>query len=916
MFLCNSIWAQTVVTGKIVDASNKGVFAVNIKTLETNQYTTTNEAGEFRLVLTTQTTLIVTLEFTAIGFQKISRQVKPNTSKIDLGILPFKELSLSLAGIEINGKRNYEGSSNSSLIIGREAIEQIPALSLNDLLNQIPNKKIAPPSLQQVQSVTLRSAFSPVSTGRNIYEMNNAFGVAIIVDGNTISNNMNMQSFNPSGSGSNGVKTNINVDSYGLNGSPTSGSYTGDFAFGGIDLRQIPVDNIESIEVVAGVPSAKYGDLSEGAIIVERQAGKTPAYVRMQLRDNATSYGFSKGFGLGKKAGALNIGINYVSSFADNRDKLKAYNRLTLSTMHTNYYGANKRIKNTLSVDYGRNLDGVKRDHDDPMGKMAKFDSWNFSAANRTFFNIGHNFLKSISLNLRYANAHQTSYTEEFNNEPYILVSDATTTGIHEGTYGLGIFTSQSLIDGRPLNISGKLDFNSEFNTGNITHFLSYGTSYSYGANNGLGQVLDPGRPRSFMKVSGSGGLSTNRSERYYDFRLAIPQQDVGFYIEDVFKAKVFNRDLNVRAGMRYDLQNNLPSFAPRVNVNYELSKSVRFGLAYGISYKSPALGQRYPGPSYFEVPIINAYAANGKAAESIYLVYVNRYDPSAKDLKSANSQTFEFSSQIKLHQYQLSFNAFYKTYRNGIGNLRTDIINVLPTYSATFIPNQQPILTQTGTRKVLTSFSQFSNNLAADNQGIEVIFSTPEFKSIATSFNISGGIFRTKNKLENLRVSNFTSTTTDPNYAIIAFYPANKETSYSSSARITSTTHIPKISLFVQLIAEFDLLQKTVNNANSGIPVAYYNQNYDYITINNFNSSDPNYGHTFKPASELNAGNLPVIIPNFHLSIGKEIKKRLKFAFNVYNVFNYQPYYIDTGLSYRYPNAAPTFGAELSLKL
>lgn len=909
---------RTLVIGKIVDAKGQGLAAVNIKTLETNQYVTSSANGGFKLILNQNEQATITLEFTYIGYQKLTKTIKPTTSQIDLGTLALKELNLNLEGIEINAKRDYQGSSNSSLIIGRDLIEQVPALSLNDLLNQIPNKKMAAPSLQQVQSVTLRGSFSAVGNGRNIYEMNNSFGVAIIVDGNTITNNLNMQSFNPSinGTGSNGVKTTINVDGYSLNGSPTSTSYSGDFAFGGTDLRQIPADQIESIEVIAGVPSAKYGDLSDGAIIVERQAGKAPAYVRMQLRDNATSYGFSKGFGLGKHLGALNVNVNYVNSFADNRDKLKAYKRLTLGTMHTNYYGLKKRIKNTFSLDYGRNLDGVRRDADDPRGKMAKFNSWNFSASNRTSFNIESNFLKNISLNLRYASGHQVSYTEEFSNEPYILVSDATTSGIHEGTYAKGIFTAQSLIDGRPLSISGKLDFNSEFATGAVTHFLSYGASYSHGANNGLGQVIDPSRPRNFISVSGSSSLSTNRSERYYDFNLAVAQQDFGFYVEDVFKIKLFERALNFRAGVRYDIQNNLPSFAPRINMNYELSPAVRLGLAYGLSYKSPALGQRYPGPSYFEIPVINAYASNGKAAESIYLVYVNRYDPSAKDLKSAYGETFEFSSQIKLKKYQLSLNVFHKNFANGFGNLRVDQVVTLPIYSATFRPNQQPLLTQTGTRKVMTNYTQFGNNLASTNQGFDVILTTPEIKPIATSFNISGGLFVTKNKSENLVYRTFTATAVNPDYAILGLYPANHATTYLSTGRISSTTHIPKISLFIQATAEFDLMRKTVNQRNSGTPLAYYNQNYDYITITNTNTTDPNYGHLFISASEMNESNLPVIVPNFHLSIGKEIKKRFKFSFNVYNVFNYQPYYLDSTGSYRYPNSPPTFGAEISLKL
>lgn len=905
------------IDGRVVDDKKNVIPSTNIKIVELNQYATTDKDGKFKIPVNHLPNVSLTLEFTFIGYQKLTRLIKIQGDITDLGDIKLRDLNLGLETIDINAQRNYEGSSNSSLIISRDIIEQIPALSLNDLLNQIPNKKVSAPSLQSVQNLTLRSAFSPVQAGfSNIYEQNNAFGVAIIVDGNAISNNMNMQSFNPGTYGSNNTNTTIGVNSYGLSGSPTT-KYSGDFAFGGTDLRQIPADNIESIEVISGVPSAKYGDLSDGAVIVERQAGKSPGYLRMQLRDNATSYGYSKGFNLGKKSGALNVGLNYVNSFADNRDKLKAYKRVNFNAMHTSFYGIEKRLKNTFSIDYGRNLDGIKRDTDDPKGKLAKFDSWNLSASNRTSYRVDSKFLKNISLNLRYATGHQESYTEEFYNEPYILVSEATTTGIHEGAYDSGIYTAKSLIDGRPLNISAKLDFNSEFKLDNISHFLSYGASYNYGANNGLGQVLDPDRPRGIAKTSGNAGLSSNESERYYDFNLAVAQQDVGLYIEDVFKANLFNKPLSVRAGLRYDLQNNLPSFSPRINVNYEVNKALRFGLAYGISYKSPALGQRYPGPTFLEVPVINAYSTNGKANESIYLVYVNRYDPTAKDLKSSNSQTFEFSSQLKLRQYNLSLNLFHKNSKNGIGNNRVDNLVILPTYTATFRPDQQPILAQTGTRRVLLSFYKFANNLASNNQGFDLILSTPTYKAIATSFNISGGFFRSQSKTENLTIEgNKNPSPTNPNEAITAFYPAANNVSYVSNGRISSTTHIPKISLFIQLIAEFDLMQKTVNKSQAGIPIAYYDQNYNYITIENFDQNNPNYGFFYKPKSEINANNVPVIVPNFHLSIGKEIKKRFKFSFNVYNVFNYQPYYIDSDLSYRYPNQSPTFGAELSLKL
>ncbi|MDQ1139848.1 TonB-dependent receptor domain-containing protein [Pedobacter agri] len=907
------------IEGKVIDQQNKPIPSANIKIIETNQYGITAPDGSFKLPVKNLSNNTLTLEFTFISYQKLVKKVLISGNGTNLGNVILKELNLSLETIDINAKRNYEGQSNSSLIISRDIIEQTPALSVADLLNQLPNRKIVAPSLQSVQNITLRSSFAPTTNGRGAFEMNNSFGVAIIVDGNAISNNMNMQSFNPgllgagnslisgSYSGLNGAATPS------VNGSPVT-SYSGDFAFSGTDLRQIPADNIENIEVISGVAPAKYGDLTDGAVIIDRQAGKAPGYLRMQIRDNATSYGYSQGFKISEKAGAVNVGINYVNSFGDNRDRLKAYKRINTSAMYSNSFGIEKRLKNTLSLDYGRNLDGLRGDNDDITRTILRFDSWNFSVANRSNYRINSNFLKSASLNLRYAEGHQVSYREQFRNEPYLIVSDATTTGIHEGSYAPGIYTAASLIDGRPVNASAKLDFNADFKMGEITHFLGFGVSYDYGVNKGDGQVLDPSRPRA-QTAAATTSLTPNRSERYYDFNLAVPQRNVGFYLEDLFKVKMFNRDLNVRAGLRYDIQNALPSFSPRLNMNYAVDQNLRFGFSYGLSFKSPSLGQRYPGPTYFEIPIINSF--NGNAAESIYLVYVNRYDHNSSNLKSSKSQTFEFTSQLKLKEFNLSLSLFNKQNRNGINTISQRNYVTLPTYVATIRPGQQPMLTQTGTRTVGFQYSYFGNDLLSDNQGVELILNTPKIKAISTTFNVSGGLFRTNYETKSPKLDSFEDNgSTRPDYAIIGYYEPEKRVSFLSNARISSSTHIPKISLIVNFIAEFSLLQKTVQSETAGIPYAYLTREGRYIDIPNFDALNLDYGHLYKPASEINENNIPRVIPNFHLSLAKEIKKRFRFSFNVYNVFNYQPYYINTSGSYIYPSSAPSFGAEISIKL
>ena len=134
----------------------------------------------------------------------------------------------------------------TSSLIGHNAIRHIQATDLSDLSQLLPGVLTRNPDLNSPAVFTVRSATYENAT--------NALGTAILVDGMRLNNNMNMQQL-------------------GLEG---QGSLFNSSALSGFDVRSISPASIESVEVIRGVPSARYGDATSGVVLVNSKAGLQP----------------------------------------------------------------------------------------------------------------------------------------------------------------------------------------------------------------------------------------------------------------------------------------------------------------------------------------------------------------------------------------------------------------------------------------------------------------------------------------------------------------------------------------------------------------------------------------------------------------------------------------------------------------
>ncbi|MCW3462905.1 TonB-dependent receptor [Chitinophaga nivalis] len=881
-------WLQ----GKVVDLRGRPIAFATVALPDLEQVTYTNAAGGFHLRVDSIYAKTVSLRITYVGKKSIDTTVA--VSQPAPLFFMMQELSLSLSMLQVTATRKNNTNSNSSIVYDREAIEQIQAYSLADVLRTLPGKTMAPPDLQYKQQITLRSE----STDQ--FARNNSLGVAIIVDGVRRSNDGNMQSRSASQWGMGGSLLTNHKD-------PFAGNPSYDVAFSGIDLRDIPADNIESIEVISGVAAAKYGEITDGAIIVNRQAGKTDYRYSMRFNGSSVNTSLSKGYSLGPKLGALNVNVNYLYSNQDPRDKMKIFSRVTAGLMWTTYLA--KGIKNTFSLDYGTKIDNAKQDPDDNAQERTYSKDRRIAFSNRMAVEVNQPWLKNISFTMSYDRSYQESYRQLYLNGAPKAMADKDTTGIYEGYYIPGNYLALDHIIGRPSSFSGSLQLSNEWMTGRIRHGVSAGVNVNVTGNNGKGIVIDPTRPR-FVNQG-------YKNERPYDFNLLPSLINYGFYAEDNMLIPLLGKELRVQAGMRYDLQNGFASLQPRINASYQLDKHWRVNMAYGIASKSPTMAHRYPAPVYYDIPLVNAYA--GDVRESMYLVYTRKEIPDNRNMKPAKSAQVEAGVSYSKHGFSSSVFVYFKNNTDGFGEQSLFSPETLPVYDYQRIPGQKPVYFPTNKSRTYLNLSriQLTNNLSDRTFGAEWFISTPKIKAILTSFNLStsysSGTYR---KEGTLMVAASESSIDQGKKAWFGIYDNDSNKSWSLTTKLSADTHIPQLGFLITLSADIYWQNAKDFTNGSNYPHAYVDATGTIFPIAHFDPANPDYGHLTRRTGSDNRQRLPFVYSNMSLRVAKEIRQKIRFSVYAYNFLNLQPkHYFEDSRILRVYNSPVNVGAEMSIK-
>ena len=706
----------------------------------------------------------------------------------------MKESTFWLDKVEVVAKANKTGASTSSSI-SRAAIDHLQATSLSDIMELLPGQLSANPSLTGVSKANIRQVNGDAL---------NSLGTSIVVNGAPVSNNANLQVGNTA------------VDGTVTGFSSTAGS--------GIDLRQISVDNVESVDVIRGIPSVEYGDLTSGVIIVNHKAGEFPFQVRLKVNPTLTQASVGKGFRIGRNGGTMSADVDYASSLADERRPYQQYRRITANLLYSKLFGG--KVSTTTGLGFHSDLDAQKLDPTDVRyQRLRSSENIGFNANTNINVQFNNNFLKSLRFSASASYSRQTGYVQELKGNFGYMVTSAMTDGtvaanvsspvydnygdILTNTHIPGHEASTNILPyefltkmstyGEPLNVFAKAVANMYTKFWGIGNRIMAGAEWKTDVNFGRGKVFDPLMPPS----------SGIRMRSYKE----IPAlNQFSLYAEDNLVRTILGRDLRVQLGLRFDMiqpgrieGGNVLS--PRINASYDLiPETLTLRGGWGITAKAPPLVYLYPDKAYFDFVNFSNIGQTGISdGQTLSMITTKVYDTADSGLKIARNRKSEIGLDFNFRDMRLSVTAYSEKltdgYSFGLDRNSFRLFELKKYRAAEEGQDGIPVLAYDNSTMVVLSYNRPLNNRVDESRGIEFDFDFGQIKPIHTSFVLTGAYMLSDSYSSSPSYYQKSPDANTGKYKDIGVYAAGDGSRYrrlSSNLRIIH--NIPKIGFVISL--------------------------------------------------------------------------------------------------------------------
>jgi len=810
----HSALCQYSLSGKILNVKTKApVEYAFIEIADRDQWAVADNKGEFLLknVGKGEISLLVS----ALGYVQKSVTLKVEQNRTDLTIY-LTEDNLQLNEVVITAKRKTDEMATTWLI-DRAGIEHLQVIGISDFMSLLPGGQT-----NRNQHLATGSAQLLAVRGTTSEHGNPTFGTAIEVDGIRLSNNA----------------------SFGTSTSSIGEVY-------GVDTRNIATGAIESVEIITGIPSVEYGDLSNGMVKINSRRGKSPLHVELSTKPNTKQASAGKGFVLGNRGGTLNMSLEYTRSISNLASPYTAYDRKGISLLYENTFGRNNPLIFTAGL--AGNLGGYnsKADPDAVRNTYLK------ERDNTLRGNLGLNLLLNKPWITGLEFSASANYRDNLTEENANKSSTSSTAAIHGMEEGYFVAQKYDEQPDAPIvliplgyweelsfNDSRQLDFSAKGKAKWARVFGKFGSNLLLGADfNTAGNL---GRGTYYADMSKA---PTWREYRYDE----IPfMNNLAVYLEEKASYRLGEASsLQLRAGLRSDFTfvsgseyGTVGSLSPRVNLKYGNQRfSVHAG--WGRAVKLPSFSALYPSPSYSDKLAFAPATTLDNVTFLAYYIrpYSSKYNPA---LRWQYNRQSEAGAEIRLLGAKISLTVYHNKifdsyttttdYEPFAYNL-TDpkMLDNCPIPSADrqyFIDRTYGIVTvvdktgkyasQTLDYREMRTFKttgMYINGSPSTQSGLDWIVDFGKINAIKTAVRFDGKYYRYRGTEEHISAyAPLSQIMADNNpYKYVGWYAGGSSAANGSETRtlngnLTFTTHIPAIRLLFSLRVESTLYNYTQN--------------------------------------------------------------------------------------------------------
>ncbi len=715
------------ISGRVTDAASSTPLSQAIVTLEGTAYAATADAeGRYRLSGVPGGPQV--LRVIRIGYSPVRKAVVvPFAGELTVDI-SMAQSALNLPNITVTADpvSRARGELGTASVIEREAIKNQTAVSLQGLLELLPGVTLQPPGLDGVQQFGLRSV--PISSGSGGTGGGQpsagqlaSFGTQIVLDGVPVSNNANLQSLGPRGE---------------LALSTSAG--------GGIDLRRLPASTIERVEVIRGIPSARFGDMTQGAVLVDTRAGRVDPELLVLLDARTVEASIIGGTSFGRwqtGSGTFNLARTRVAPGQTDdesyRFALQVAHRLERQGLVLDTrFDAFQLVQDRPESQLFPGIESHSRDNGFRVSERLRLDLGPRSRLEWTAaFDLNRQRGMSRDNKLRAAQAFTNRLTE----------------GTQVGKFIGGVYNARVDLQGDPRSIYSRLELVAQPNWLGVGETFRTGIELRREWNAGPGVLFDI----EFPPQSDFNGV--NGYDRPRRFDLIPPMVTTALYADERVSWPLGREaHLAVQGGLRLDLLQNGRSWfsgardrllQPRLNVELAPTGWFRFRAGAGQIAKTPGLASLHPGLQYYDLVNVNYYAND--PAERLAVLTTRIVDPTNATLGYSRADRFEAGFEATLAPgADIAFTAFRDRVTGAVGTVAEptsflrELFRIVDSTTGTGRPpDYQFPAFATDTVPVL--IDRPSNNLTVTSSGVELILTIPEIPRLRTRFAIQGSYLK-----------------------------------------------------------------------------------------------------------------------------------------------------------------------------